>query len=638
MKSTLEKGVSRFDVLRRVENIDDFLLIEVYNDQNGANDHKTTNHYNVWRENVAELMENPRSAKKYNTIFPSKEEWKTEESASQINVPKFMSQYPWSVESPIADNASPSGSGSESMLAVLVDVQVTPESVTSFITETLLNCQSSVRESGVHRFDLLQNTEDECNFVLVEVYNSESASAAHKATSHYLKWRESVEKMMARARTAEKYLTLFPAPLYWHKSVSQTHFGDNVKDTWSACVGRGLDTVSGHSFSFIAPRVVFGRHIAKKQIEIALQTNSISKPLIVTGNSGRKLCDELLAGILSDSQQTARFLVTGEPTVEDAQSAVTLALEKGCDGVLAVGGGSCIDLGKAVSALVTNKGDIYDYLEVVGKGQPIQQSPLPFIAVPTTSGTGSEVTKNAVLKSTKHQCKVSIRHDTMLPSVAIIDPSLSFSCPPAVTAAVGLDALCQVIEPYTSNAANPFTDALAREGILRGARSLRAVVANGNDAQAREDMSVVSVLGGLCLANAKLGAVHGFASVLGGRYEKAAHGAVCAALLPYCFQKNALKLRELADNGDEIAATRLQRFLDVARIITGNPTATVEEGSRWLIALVRDVGIPSLSQLCGMKVTDIEEIARASLSASSTKGNPVSLTEEDMRDLLREAF
>ena len=219
------------------------------------------------------------------------------------------------------------------------------------------------------------------------------------------------------------------------------------------------------------------------------------------------------------------------------------------------------------------------------------------------AGTGAECTKNSVLKSVAHGRKASIRHELMLPSVAIVDPSLTSTCPPDVTAHVGMDALCQCIEPFVSINANPFVDAVAREGIFRASRSIRAAVADGaTDMRAREDMAMVSVLGGLSLANAKLGAVHGFASVLGGMYETAPHGAICAALLPSTFRKNYEKLNSLLaleqdEEKHKFMSRQLERFHEVARILTGNSQATAEDGALWLETLVRDLKVISILRI-----------------------------------------
>lgn len=251
------------------------------------------------------------------------------------------------------------------------------------------------------------------------------------------------------------------------------------------------------------------------------------------------------------------------------------------------------------------------------------------------------MTKNAVLKSVLHGRKASIRHDTMLPRLAIVDPLLTLSCPPDVTAHVGLDTLCQVIEPFTSNAANPFTDALCREAILRASRSLRSAVADGQDVEAREDLCVASVMGGIALANAKLGAVHGYAAVLGGMFEVAPHGAICACLTPHVFAANAEKLQAaaaLGDAGSTQARARLDRFEEVARIVTGSSAAGWRDGVAWLEALVRDTRVPSLGKLCGLQEAQIREAAQATSEASSTKGNPVLLSVEELEAILRRAL
>jgi len=222
-----------------------------------------------------------------------------------------------------------------------------------------------------------------------------------------------------------------------------------------------------------------------------------------------------------------RFVVSDEPTIQTIAAGVSLARQAGCQLVIGLGGGSAIDTGKAIAALLTNGGEPLDYLEVIGRGRPLTQPSAPMIAIPTTAGTGAEVTRNAVLASPKHRVKASLRSPHMLPDLAIVDPELTYAMPPDVTTSTGLDALTQVLEPFVSNKANPVTDALCREGLARGARSLRRAVRNGRDTAAREDMALTSLFGGLALANAKLGAVHGFAGVLGGMYH-APHGIICA--------------------------------------------------------------------------------------------------------------
>eukprot|EP01041_Mallomonas_annulata_P006533 gene6533-13227_t len=277
--SVLEKGISRFDVLRSVDDSDEFLLIEVYNNPSGPDEHKKTSHYNSWREEVAPIMARPRSAVKYNTIFPPMSEWKTDSSASAIDISSYMSKLPW--DKPSSSNLYSDGS----MFAVIVNIQVTSGSESKFIEATLKNCKASLKEPGVQRFDFLQNVDDPSNFALVEVYNSPSAPADHKGTTHYASWAVSVIDMMACPRTASKYVTMYPKPLHWHRSVENTHFGEDKQDTWMASCGSGLNDVSGHAFSFLGPKILFGRGIAKKEIATALKTYGIKNPLLVSGAS-----------------------------------------------------------------------------------------------------------------------------------------------------------------------------------------------------------------------------------------------------------------------------------------------------------------------------------------------------------------
>ena len=213
---------------------------------------------------------------------------------------------------------------------------------------------------------------------------------------------------------------------------------------------------------------------------------------------------------------------------------------------------------------------------------------LPFIAVPTTAGTGSEVTRNAVLGSPEHGVKASLRSPLMLPALALVDPEMTFGLPPAITASTGLDALTQLIEPYVCNRANPLTDALCRDGLATVARSLVRACTRGRDTEARIGMSYASLLGGLALANAGLGVVHGFAAPIGGMFD-APHGAVCAALLPLGMAANIKALRERAPESGSLI-----RYGEIAGILTGNAQATPEDGAEWVRLLVRHLAVPPL--------------------------------------------
>lgn len=352
--------------------------------------------------------------------------------------------------------------------------------------------------------------------------------------------------------------------------------------------------------------------------------------LVVTGRDPTR-AEPLLADLRASDLACLTFPVAGEPTTDLVRAGCRLAQEAGCDLVIACGGGSAIDAGKAIAALVTNPGDPLDYLEVIGRGRPLTQPSLPFIAIPTTAGTGAEVTRNAVLASPAHRVKVSLRSPLMLPRLAIVDPELTCSLPPAVTASTGLDALTQLIEPFTSSRANPLTDALCREGLMRVGRSLRRACENGRDMGAREDMALASLFGGLALANAGLGAAHGFAGPIGGAFP-APHGALCAALLPHVMAVNLAALNVRQPESPTVA-----RYAEVARILTGNPNAHPDAGIRWVSQLVADLHVPRL-RAYGMTAADFPALAQQAAAASSMKANPIMLTQEELLEILARAW
>ncbi|MBF0474780.1 MAG: iron-containing alcohol dehydrogenase, partial [Deltaproteobacteria bacterium] len=289
-----------------------------------------------------------------------------------------------------------------------------------------------------------------------------------------------------------------------------------------------------------AARIIFGPGAIKDAAPLARDWGD--KALVVTGSSGEP-ADPLLDALKSHGISVTAYHVSGEPTTDTVLTGTALAREMGCNVVLGLGGGSVLDTGKAISALLTNRGDLCDYLERIGQGKPLTQPAAPYMAIPTTAGSGAEVTRNAVLTSTRHRVKVSFRSQWMTPRLARVDPELTYSLPPSLTAATGLDALTQVLEPYVCNMPNPMTDAICREGMSRVSRSIRRAYQDGHDAQAREDLSVAGLFGGLALANAKLGAVHGLAGSLGGMLS-APHGAICARLLPLVMAANRQALQQ----------------------------------------------------------------------------------------------
>ena len=352
--------------------------------------------------------------------------------------------------------------------------------------------------------------------------------------------------------------------------------------------------------------------------------------MLVTGRSLERAAP-LVATLKEAGVECAPFAVAGEPTIQRVREGVLLAREGRCDLIISFGGGSAIDAGKAVAALAANSGEPLDYLEVVGRGQSLRNPSLPFIAVPTTAGTGAEVTRNAVLASSEHQVKASLRSPFMLPRLAVVDPELTYDLPPALTASTGLDALTQLIEPYVSSRSNPMTDSLSVEGMRRAARSLPRAYADGRDTEARLDMSLASLFGGLALANAGLGAVHGFAAPIGGSFE-AAHGAVCAALLPHVMEVN---IRALGSRAPQ--SQMLVRYQDVARILTGRRDARAEDGAEWTSRLVRDLRIPPLGSY-GIRPRDVPDLTAKALQASSMKANPIALTPDELAEILSRAI
>jgi alcohol dehydrogenase class IV len=372
-----------------------------------------------------------------------------------------------------------------------------------------------------------------------------------------------------------------------------------------------------------ATRIVFGEGTASSLPDLVRTLGS--RPMVVTGAS-RERAATLVAALSAET-----FAVHGEPTVELVREGAQRVLDSGCDVVISIGGGSSIDAGKAIAAVATIGGEPLDFLEVVGKGRTIASPPLPFIAVPTTAGTGSEVTRNAVLGSREHRVKASMRSPLMLPRIALVDPELTYGLPPAVTASTGLDALTQLIEPYVSARANPLTDAICVEGLRRVAGALRRAYRDGTDREARREMSMASLFGGLALANAGLGVVHGFASPLGGEWD-APHGALCAAILPHGMAANVAALRERAPQH-----LALDRYAAIARLLTGRNDAGAEDGIEWVRTLCNELNVAPL-RAWGIREADLPGVAEKAARASSMKANPIVLSGEELLGIVTAAL
>ena len=376
-----------------------------------------------------------------------------------------------------------------------------------------------------------------------------------------------------------------------------------------------------------ASRILFG---AGRAAELGSLVAGYGRRVLMVVGSSAEQGNALLQQLQQEKIDTLVFAVHGEPAVPMVENAIAQAREKRCDVVCSVGGGSAIDTGKVVAAMLANPGDLGDYLEVIGRAQPMQHPAVPFIAVPTTAGTGSEVTRNAVLASREHRIKVSVRSVTMLPRLALVDPLLTHTMPPAVTATTGMDALTQLIEPYLCSQPSPLVDALVRDSIPRVASSLHRAFNDGQDAEARENMALASLFGGLALANAKLGAVHGIAGPFGGMFD-APHGAICARLLPAVLRTTlrALKMRQPE-------APQIKRFDEIAALLTGDPKGKAEQGLEWIERLVEKLDIPRLSEY-GFSDVDMEVLIDKSMKASSMKGHPIVLNREDLHGILEQA-
>jgi alcohol dehydrogenase class IV len=382
-------------------------------------------------------------------------------------------------------------------------------------------------------------------------------------------------------------------------------------------------------FEFATPnRVIFEAGACRKAGSVAREFGR--RALVVVGrNPGR--VGPLLQSLEAAGVSSVLYSVPGEPEIATVDRGVAQARSHECDLVVGFGGGSALDAGKAIAAMLANPGEVLDYLEVVGRGRALTQPSVPCIAIPTTAGTGTEVTRNAVLASPEHRVKASLRSPLMIPRVALVDPELTYQLPPALTAATGMDALTQLIEPYVSARANPLTDGLCLEGIRRAAHALPLAFREGHNQAARQDMAVASLFGGMALANAGLGAAHGFAGPIGGAFN-APHGAVCAALLP---QVMIVNVRALSQR--QPASEALGRYQTVARLLTRNERALPADAAAQIQQLVTELQIPRLSTY-GIGPEHVSDLVEKSAQASSMKANPIALTRDELTEILTQSL
>ena len=376
------------------------------------------------------------------------------------------------------------------------------------------------------------------------------------------------------------------------------------------------------TFELAAPgRIVFGAGVIA-QAGPALTSLGAKRVLLVTGRSARR-SDAFRTDL---KLPTVTYAIPSEPTLGMVAEGRALAISEKCGAVVAFGGGSAIDAGKAIAALAGNDGDLLDYMEIVGKALPLPRPGLPCIAIPTTAGTGAEVTKNSVLASPEAKVKASLRSPYLLPVLSLVDPEVLDGIPSAVLATTGMDALSHLLESFVSIRANVFSLALAREGMIRVARSLRPAFEDGLTSERREDLAVASLFGGLCLANSGLGAVHGFAAPLGGMW-KAPHGAVCAALLPAVMRANIAALGQ-RDPHNAV----LGRYRELNGLLAAGGDAVA-----WTTGLASALGIPKLAAL-GVRPDDVPLLVEKAKLASSMRGNPIVLTDAELTTIVLESL
>jgi alcohol dehydrogenase class IV len=377
-------------------------------------------------------------------------------------------------------------------------------------------------------------------------------------------------------------------------------------------------------FEFLtAQKIIFGRGALSKLPLLCLPLGE--RFMIVAGSAVKRTgaVDALADGLMSEDAECLIYpCASGEPTVESVDAAIKAGQQAGVNAVIGIGGGSALDTAKAAAAVIPNGGSIRDYLEGVGN-KKLKVGPLPFVAVPATAGTGTEVTKNAVVMSREEHFKKSIRDDRMIARIALVDPELTVSVPQDITAASGMDAICQLIESYTAKRANDFCDAMALYHTPRAMKALRRAFDNGNDIEARETMSLASMVSGMCLANAGLGAAHGIGAGLGALLG-VRHGVACGMLLPHVMRYNL--------------AHGCVKYAELGRTITGQPLPDDRDAALAAAdaveALCTYLKLPARLGELGVTPEGAPALAKASMGSSMSK-NPVDISLEQCEALIR---
>lgn len=378
-------------------------------------------------------------------------------------------------------------------------------------------------------------------------------------------------------------------------------------------------------FQFMtSTRIIFGEGVLHSSLSILNQFGY--SVLLVTGKNLER-STPIIHYLKSQNMRYQHVAISGEPHITMVEETALAGRKFKPDMVVAMGGGSVLDMGKALAAIIPNQGDVYDYVEVVGRNVPLKSKPIHFIAIPTTASTGSEVTRNAVLRSGQDQVKVSLRSPEMLADVAIVDPTLTYGTDRYTSGRGAMDAFTHLMEAYVCGDPNPLTDMICEEGLRRLSSSILPACLQ-DDLKARADLSFAAMLGGMAITNAKLGAAHGLASALGGKLN-APHSVITARLAPFVMTEN-IKAAKNAGRNDV-----LQRYSKVAQLLTGRVNAKREDAILWVNMMLKKLDLPDLSSF-GVCMTSFDIVAEDAMKSVAIKGNPIPLTQERLMYILNQ--
>lgn len=378
-------------------------------------------------------------------------------------------------------------------------------------------------------------------------------------------------------------------------------------------------------FQFMtSTRIIFGEGALQSSLSVL---NQFGYSVLLVSGQNTERADAIIHYLKSQNMRYQHISIVGEPNITMVEESALSGRKFKPDMVIAIGGGSVLDMGKALAAVIPNQGDVYDYVEVVGRNVPLKTKPVPFIAIPTTASSGSEVTKNAVLRSGQDQVKVSLRSPDMLADVAIVDPSLTYGTDPYTSGRGAMDSFTHLMEAYVCGDPNPLTDMICEEGLRRLSRSILPGCLE-DDYQARADLSFAAMLGGMAITNAKLGAAHGLASALGGKLE-APHSVITARLSPHVMEENINAAKQLG-RGDV-----LDRYQRMANLLTKRPNADVAEAVKWVDDVLTRLALPELTDF-GVCSTSFEQVAEDALKSVAIRGNPLPLTKARLIYILQQ--